>query len=659
MKQQFQVLVLALSLSAALVSCKENTPKESDPGFYFAVTSLDEWGNESAISNFVFDAAIMAPKPQTTIESANPFIQTRYSLNRSACQKIDGATPNVLRIKIKPEARPAQASADRGRVGVASVDALTSMFPGARFYPVFTSSKKTIDRHRAAGLDLWYTVVFDKQSAPDLRTAVAKYDALDEVQYVETVRPFKITEEDMGSQNVSTPSKVSPSTHAVEFPFNDPKLNMQWHYDNLGVEYDGKVVNPRASVNVFKAWQKNAGDRDVIVAITDQGVQFDHEDLKDAMWVNTGEIADNDIDDDDNGFVDDVYGYNFSPKMADDGSWLQPPYKHAGKIAPGSHGTHVAGTVGAVNNNGKGVCGIAGGSDGTGGVRLMCVQILGSDGAGDGSLIANAIVYSADNGAVISQNSWSMKVDEYTPSIQEAFTYFATSAGNKEMFPASPMVGGVIFAGAGNNNSPVIDIPNQFEEVMSVAATNHLRTKSDHSNSGVHIALSAPGGNFGGDSYKGSEVLGVFSTDFKNGYVAKSGTSMACPHVSGIAALIVSQNKGITAQQLRRRILSSCNDLSDTESGYKYMGAGLVDADKALRLNDNKGPVAITNLAMIKDNTGYTLSWTIPTDENDVVESYRVYYSKIPITDASIANLKYLKGQYIEKSGKNQKHVIE
>lgn len=660
MKQKFQVLFLALSISAALFSCKDNTSIDDEPGFYIAVTSLDEWGNESSISNVVFDPDIMVPAAQTSIDAANPFIKTRYSLNRSSCQKTEGAAPNVLRIKLKPGTRLAQAASDGSRVGVASVDALTSMYPGATFKPVFTSSPKTAARHRAAGLDLWYTVVFDKQSTPDLRTAVSQYDALDEVQYVETVRPIIITEEDMGSKNVSTPVKVSLSTRAAEFPFNDPKLSMQWHYDNLGVEYDGMVVNPRANVNLFKAWKTNTGDRDVIVAITDQGVQFDHEDLKDAMWVNEGEIADNGIDDDDNGFVDDVYGYNFSPKMADDGSWLQPPYVHAGKIDPGSHGTHVAGTVGAVNNNGKGVCGVAGGSDGKGGARLMCIQILGSNGAGDASLISDAIVYSADNGAVISQNSWSMGEDEYTPSLQEAFTYFATNAGNKELFPNSPMVGGVIFAGAGNNNSPLVDIPNRFDPVMSVAATNHLRTKSDHSNLGKHIALSAPGGNFGGRTYPDSEVLGVYSTDFNNGYVAKSGTSMACPHASGIAALIISQNKGsMTPELLRRRLFSSCDDLSDTEPNYKFMGSGLLNADKALRINDNKGPKAITNLMIIKNNNSYVLSWTIPTDDNDVVTSYKIYFSKTPITDASIANLSNIKGEYTEKSGKNHKHTIK
>lgn len=661
MKQKFQVLFLALSIVAALVSCKEKPLSENDPGFYIAVTSLDEWGNESAISNVVFNEEVMAPAAVASIDAANPFIKTRYNINRSSCQRIDGATPNVLRIKLKPGSRAALSGVNNSRLGVSSVDALTSMYPGARFQRMITSGPKTEARHKAAGLDLWYYVIFDSQSTPDLRTAISQYDALDDVQYVETVRPMVISEADLGTRNISAPVTSMPASRAAEMPFNDPQLKMQWHYDNMGVSYDGvKEVNPRANINLFKAWQKSTGDKDVIVAVVDQGIDYNHEDLKDAMWVNEGEIPDNKIDDDGNGFVDDVYGYNFSPKMAEDGSWLSPPYVHTGKIEPGSHGTHVAGTVGAINNNGKGVCGVAGGSDGTGGVRIMCVEIFGATGNADGSLIADAIVYSADNGAVISQNSWNMTEDEWSASIEEAYTYFVTNAGNKEMFPNSPMVGGVVFVSAGNSNNNLIGVPANYKLSVTVAAINHLRAKSDHSNFGGTVALAAPGGNFGGGTYLDSEVLGVYSTDLNNGYVGKSGTSMASPHVSGLAALYISQNKGnVTPEQVKARVLSSCVDLSDTDPNYKFMGRGLIDGGKVLRVNDNSGPKAITNLAIIKTGTDFVLSWTVPSDDNDVVSSYKVYFSKTPITESSIANLKHSKGLYTEEVGKNQKHVIK
>lgn len=662
MKRQFHVFLIALSISAAMVSCKSDGPSESEPGYYFTVTSLDEWGNESAISNVILNETITTPVPQTPATMAHEMTRTRYALNRANCQSLKGAAPNVLRIKLKPGTRVSGASADGSRVGVAEVDALTALYPGAKYQRVFTSSAKTEARHRAAGLDLWYTVVFDESSAPDLGTAVAGYDALSQVEYVETVRPMIVTEERLGAKNVSASvSGSSVSSRATDLPFNDPELKMQWHYDNLGIDYGEIKVNPRANVNVFKAWEKSTGDRDVIVAITDQGVDYNHEDLKAVMWVNEGEIADNGIDDDGNGFIDDVHGYNFGVKMKEDGSWPQPPYVAVGKIEPGSHGTHVAGTVGAINNNGKGVCGIAGGgADGQGGVRLMCVEIFSGDGAADGSLIADAAVYAADNGAIISQNSWSMVPDEWSAAIEESYIYFATNAGNKEMFPNSPMQGGVTFVSAGNNNNDLIGDPARFASSITVASISHLRKKSDHSCFGPLVSLSAPGGNYGGSSYLGSEVLGVYSTDLNNGYVAKSGTSMASPHVSGIAALYISQNKGsVTPEQVRNRILSSCADLSDTDENHRHMGRGLIDAAKAVRLNDNSAPKAVTNLALIEHNGVYTLSWSIPSDESDIVASYKVYYSKVPITDASIANLKSLRGQYEGEPGKNQKHVIK
>lgn len=165
---------------------------------------------------------------------------------------------------------------------------------------------------------------------------------------------------------------------------------MQWHYKNFG-------ITPRsvegADINLFEAWKQTTGSPNVIVSIVDGGIDGSHEDLKDNLWINEGEIPGNGIDDDGNGFIDDVYGYNF---VSDKGEIT---------LDEAGHGTHVAGTVAARNNNGIGVSGVAGG-DGTpnSGARLMSCQIFeGANGSGQG---AGATVYGANNGAVISQNSW-------------------------------------------------------------------------------------------------------------------------------------------------------------------------------------------------------------------------------------------------------------
>ena len=160
-------------------------------------------------------------------------------------------------------------------------------------------------------------------------------------------------------------------------PFNDPKLQDQWHYINLGDVSVAPTSRVGADVNVKDAWNLTTGDSRIIVAICDEAVKYNHPDLQANMWVNEGEIADNGIDDDGNGYIDDVHGFNFlSPYDKETGTWEVLPLSWD-KVNDSGHGTHVAGTIAAVNNNGMGVCGIAGGRTGNGdGVRIMTCQLF-------------------------------------------------------------------------------------------------------------------------------------------------------------------------------------------------------------------------------------------------------------------------------------------
>ena len=258
----------------------------------------------------------------------------------------------------------------------------------------------------------------------------------------------------------------------------------------------------------------------------DGGVQVDHPDLVDNIWVNEGEIPGNGIDDDGNGYIDDINGYNF---MYD-----------SGKLTPMKHATHVAGIIAASGNNGKGIAGIAGGNGTAGsGVKLMSTQVLGATSSNN---TAAAIKYGADNGAVISQNSWgynttTTSVSYIDPADKAAIDYFIKYAGcdnDGNQLPDSPMKGGIVIFAAGNDNvsNPGTASPADYDAVVSVAAIAPDYTKASYSNYGSYIDISAPGGNLNGNGM-------VYSTIHNSSYGDMSGTSMACPMVSGVAALVI------------------------------------------------------------------------------------------------------------------------
>jgi len=452
--------------------------------------------------------------------------------------------------------------------GIESLDALNQQFGVSRITPLFgdiKQNKKWGWRHVEWGFHLWFQLEF--KSETDIRDMVTAYCALEkDVEWAEPgyKKILHAMSEEVIASIKGTLERWTP---------NDPRFDEQWHYHNTG-QVGG---SPDCDIDLPEAWEIETGHPDVIVAIIDQGVQTDHPDLAANMWVNPGEIPGNGIDDDGNGYIDDVHGYNFAH------NWHE--------IVPGDHGCHTAGTVAAVNSNGIGVAGVAGGSGSGDGVRLMSCQVYAGGSSSGGHHIAP--VYAADNGAAISQNSWSYNaVNVYEHYVLDAIDYFNANGGG------NVMNGGVSIFSAGNNNLEGYWYPGCYENVFSVAATNNKDKRPVYSNYGTWVDISAPGGEF-----VTSLEEGILSCNRNGAYAFNQGTSMACPHVSGVAALVVSNahrnGRTLRNDELLQILTDTADDIYHLNPSYVgKLGSGRINAHSALlAINYNQPQCFITNPA--------------------------------------------------------------
>lgn len=444
------------------------------------------------------------------------------------------------------------------------------LMPGASIRRTFAHGGRYEDRMRRAGLHLWLDVEFD-EAIPLTKAGGSLLD----VEGVELVEFMPVT-----------------SRSDVSYPFDDPNLKKQWHYWNKGNVLTG--LEAGCDVNVFPAWERGVvGSGNVVVAVIDGGVDFNHEDLAGNMWEGKDTLGNT------------IHGYNF----------VYDSYT----INPESHGTHVAGTIAAVNNNGIGVSGIAGGNaaEGIKGASIMSCQIFDGEDGGNG---AAAIVWAANNGAVIAQNSWGYPHEENpdltdTPEyMKAAIDYFNSSAGCDEegnQLPDSPMKGGVVFFSAGNE-SRSMGYPASYQECIAVSGIAGDYTLAYYSNFGDWVDISAPGG----DAYKSQYV---YSTVVNDSYDSYQGTSMACPHVSGVAALILSEfgGPGFTREDLIDRLLTTAADISLPAD---EMGAGMVDASAAVaHYGEDLPNVPVYAGYDDLSGTSLRLKYLMPEDNNGVV----------------------------------------
>lgn len=555
------------------------------------------------------------------IERIEPTEQTRPAIIAGE----DAAAGEII-IKFKPEmeeilaAEFTRSGGKATRSGIPSTDEVLDILGAYSFERVFPVDERHEERTREAGLHMWYIVRFDE--GEDLCTAyerLAQLGEIEKLQYNHTIH--RSYNPEATAHFISSADLASTTTRAeYNQPFNDPGLYRQWCYINRG---EGEFAQPWAGViagcdaGCEEAWKLCTGDEDIIVAVMDEAVMWSHPDLEANIWINEGEELHAGKDSDSNGYKDDRYGYNFVRNTAAI-SWTTN--------GSTGHGTHVAGTIAAMNDNGIGVAGIAGGRGGKGGVKIMSLQIFDGMNAANLIMEARAMKYAADNGAVILQCSWGYNSSKsnllmgYTPGPateeewaatypleKESLDYFIHNAGS----PNGVIDGGLAIFASGNEYAAQSSFPAAYSKCISVAALAADFTPSSYTNYGPEVLLSAPGGDMEYYGTPGQEDAqydeqgimceqgGIFSTLVLNGvagYGYYEGTSMACPHISGIAALGLSyakaQKRHFTSAEFRKLMYDSAEDIDQYMHGEKlfYMNHTSAGATPTkMNLSDYRG----------------------------------------------------------------------
>lgn len=561
------------------------------------------------------------------------------------------------------------------RSNIPSVD---EVFESAGVYElerVFPVDSRREELTRREGLHLWYVVRFKSENKEQV---AAKLASLGEVQRVDMNRKVK-----RAYNGKAVPLSVDKLTRAnsaltAGATMNDELLGAQWNLINNGDLFlkDGVVKSRKgADVQAAGAWERCTGHKDVIVAVLDEGIFVEHPDLKANIWVNEDEVARSHNDNDGNGYEGDINGYNFVKQI---GQITWNDYMDSG------HGSHVAGVIAAVNNNGIGISSIAGGNgNADSGVKIMACQIFSGNHGASVLEVARAMKYAADNGAVVLQCSWgyvSGAANEYdwgeqgfhtqdewetgSPLEFDALDYFVHNAGS----PNGPITGGVAVFAGGNENAPAAGFPGAADFAVSVAATAADFTPAVYTNYGPGTTISAPGGdqdyywNYVDEEHNYGEVGCILSTlpynVSESGYGFMEGTSMACPHISGVVALAIAHAAQlaiqITPEQLKEQMYKTAYPIDEYCTGKKFyhryvadigplqpmqmnldlykggMGAGQVDAAKLLAAIENVGvPMRFPNLYIAEGESvavapsryflnGEQLEYSVSIEDSDV-----------------------------------------
>lgn len=554
-------------------------------------------------------------------------------------------TPQVADMIASVEATRGAAT----RSGAVALDEVLEAIDGYQLERVFPLDERTEARTREQGLHQWYVVRFGAGSTAE--QVAQRMQALGEVQAVDfnrsIKRAYRTKATPLSVERLAAAESATRATGAM----NDPLLAAQWHLINRGDQFcEGEQTKSvrDADVQCEGAWERSTGDEQVIVAVLDEGVFVDHPDLKDNIWINENEVWRSHDDNDGNGYVGDRYGYNF--------------VKNTGVITwndayDSGHGSHVAGVISAVNNNGVGISSVAGGDGSGNGVKIMVCQIFSGYTGSSSLAVVRAIKYAADNGAVVLQCSWGYvsgaanmydwgepgfaSQEEWemgAPLEKSALDYFTHNAGSAN----GPIEGGVAVFAGGNESAPMAGYPGASEDYISVAATAADFTAATYTNYGPGTSVSAPGGDqdyyfdYVDDEHNYGEVGCVLSTlpyhISASGYGYMEGTSMACPHVSGVVALGISYaaqlRRHLTEKELRELLISTTTPIDDYQTGAKtysryvadigpiqpmqinlnayrgQMGAGQVNADALLAAIEGAGcELSFPNLYIDQNGT--------------------------------------------------------